>query len=364
MSSIQNNQNIFSRRITRSKTHLQSSEKRKSNDKCEVGVDIGKNVRKKDNRTSLRRCNVKIRSKLRPSIKPPQRFIDLSFSQCATTKNANMKNNKTSKSVCEINKRKAFHQETSQENKKSKGNSTKTQNVACQTATEVFALICILLLKMESDHDLLFSTEDEALEHSGSDSETDYMSDEKSSDDDIFALARFPKKNLNIFNAWITAIQNPVLASKSVEEVYLSYYVCGRHFAPESHVPGTLRGLMVNAVPSLFLPDWFARFQPEKVNAQQPYEVVHLLKKVQSQNCKLTNGFAMLAEGYEKILFPNNYVIIYKVEKGRALVEVQLQKKIFKPQQSFYIPLGSPYSIQNVSRNERLVLFFNKIESL
>ncbi|KAF5304684.1 hypothetical protein FQA39_LY09461 [Lamprigera yunnana] len=71
---------------------------------------------------------------------------------------------------------------------------------------------------------------------------------------DVSKRHRFSKNNLNLFNAWITAIQNTVLASKSVEEVYLSYYVCGRHFAPESHVPGTLRGLMVNAVPSLFLP--------------------------------------------------------------------------------------------------------------
>lgn len=42
---------------------------------------------------------------------------------------------------------------------------------------------------MESDYDSLFNSEDETL-HSGSDSEIDAMSEEESSDDDTFALAR------------------------------------------------------------------------------------------------------------------------------------------------------------------------------
>lgn len=43
---------------------------------------------------------------------------------------------------------------------------------------------------LESGHDLLFSSEDEALEYSGSDSEIVSMSEEESSDDDNLALAR------------------------------------------------------------------------------------------------------------------------------------------------------------------------------
>lgn len=43
---------------------------------------------------------------------------------------------------------------------------------------------------MESDHGLLFSSENKALERIGSDSDIDARSDEESNDDDTFALAR------------------------------------------------------------------------------------------------------------------------------------------------------------------------------
>lgn len=43
---------------------------------------------------------------------------------------------------------------------------------------------------MESNHDSLFSSEDEALEHNDSDSEIDTISEEESNDDDTLTLAR------------------------------------------------------------------------------------------------------------------------------------------------------------------------------
>lgn len=65
---------------------------------------------------------------------------------------------------------------------------------------------------------------------------------------------RFPKSDEKLFNFWVEMIGNPLLNTKSVEQIYKTYYICDRHFVGEFKTSGH-RGLLPKAYPTLFLPD-------------------------------------------------------------------------------------------------------------
>ncbi|KAF5284623.1 hypothetical protein FQA39_LY16981 [Lamprigera yunnana] len=69
----------------------------------------------------------------------------------------------------------------------------------------------------------------------------------------------FPKSNISVFKQWINNVNKSVLEGLTVIEIYKSYYVCENHFSIDVIIPGTLRGLNLNAVPTLHLPNGSSR---------------------------------------------------------------------------------------------------------
>ncbi|XP_050306882.1 uncharacterized protein LOC126743711 [Anthonomus grandis grandis] len=65
---------------------------------------------------------------------------------------------------------------------------------------------------------------------------------------------RFPKNNRRLLRAWIKAVRPKHWDVLTATEIYDRYLVCNAHFSREDCVPGTVRGLRINAVPTINLP--------------------------------------------------------------------------------------------------------------
>ncbi|KAK4884247.1 hypothetical protein RN001_000518 [Aquatica leii] len=110
--------------------------------------------------------------------------------------------------------------------------------------------------------------------------------------------------------------------------------------------------------------DWYSKPCTIRNPPTNSIETTYLLKDIMSHSFTLSCGYTTLASSFETFFLPNNHVMMYKVESGEVLINTQLQKVVLKCLQSFYIPLGFPYSIKNCSDTEVLVLFFIRMQSL
>ncbi|XP_044761393.1 uncharacterized protein LOC123318733 isoform X2 [Coccinella septempunctata] len=74
-------------------------------------------------------------------------------------------------------------------------------------------------------------------------------------DDRTSKRHRFPRadKQLDIFELWVEKVGNPLLRTKTAEQIRKSYFVCDRHFTDEVKV-NSRKGIWESAVPALFLP--------------------------------------------------------------------------------------------------------------
>lgn len=70
---------------------------------------------------------------------------------------------------------------------------------------------------------------------------------------------RFPKKEPEIFDAWVKRIKPAIYEILTMQEMYNKYVVCEEHFTEDCIVPG-LRGRKRTAVPSLNIPGKFYSF--------------------------------------------------------------------------------------------------------
>ncbi|KAB0803481.1 hypothetical protein PPYR_00451 [Photinus pyralis] len=107
---------------------------------------------------------------------------------------------------------------------------------------------------------------------------------------------------------------------------------------------------------------WFA--DPPQLDASQNISVMFCLTNLKSHMCTSSCGFILYGPGQKKSSFPKNHALVYKVERGNAEVTQQFITRTFGVSACFYIPLGSPYTIKNLSDTEPLILFFTKIGSL
>ncbi|XP_066155146.1 uncharacterized protein [Euwallacea fornicatus] len=76
---------------------------------------------------------------------------------------------------------------------------------------------------------------------------------------DIFSKKhRFPNPNrdIELFNIWLKQVGNPLLASKTRQQILGSYLVCDLHFSEVDRTPGTKRGLRRGAFPTQLLPQF------------------------------------------------------------------------------------------------------------
>ncbi|XP_066250619.1 uncharacterized protein [Euwallacea similis] len=76
---------------------------------------------------------------------------------------------------------------------------------------------------------------------------------------DIFSKKhRFPNPNRDseLFKIWLKQVGNPLLASKTSQQVLGSYLVCDLHFSEVDRTPGTKRGLRRGAFPTQLLPQF------------------------------------------------------------------------------------------------------------
>lgn len=71
---------------------------------------------------------------------------------------------------------------------------------------------------------------------------------------DVFSKKHtFPKNDIVLFRKWINQVNNPLLETKTLEQIYKCYKVCDLHFSDYDRVPGAKRGLRKTAYPTLFL---------------------------------------------------------------------------------------------------------------
>ncbi|KAL3271237.1 hypothetical protein HHI36_021731 [Cryptolaemus montrouzieri] len=65
---------------------------------------------------------------------------------------------------------------------------------------------------------------------------------------------RFPKSEPEIFEAWLRIIQPKGFEELTRETIYNRYYVCDVHFSNKWSLPGSKRGLVKDALPTLLIP--------------------------------------------------------------------------------------------------------------
>jgi hypothetical protein len=65
---------------------------------------------------------------------------------------------------------------------------------------------------------------------------------------------RFPR-DPDLCRRWVENIKSPHLEKLTCDQIYRSCFVCDLHFARDFVVPGTLRGLRKDAIPSMHLSD-------------------------------------------------------------------------------------------------------------
>ncbi|XP_044746884.1 uncharacterized protein LOC123308334 [Coccinella septempunctata] len=65
---------------------------------------------------------------------------------------------------------------------------------------------------------------------------------------------RFPKANPTLFKTWLEVIKPQNWQELSDEQIYNRYYVCHVHFTKNYHLPGSKRGLTIDAVPTIDVP--------------------------------------------------------------------------------------------------------------
>ncbi|XP_044745284.1 uncharacterized protein LOC123307131 [Coccinella septempunctata] len=84
---------------------------------------------------------------------------------------------------------------------------------------------------------------------------------------------RFPKANRTIFKTWLKVINPQNWKELSDEQIYNRYYVCHAHFSKNYHLPGSKRGLTIDAVPTIGVPG--TSFQTDQLaNEQKLSEVI------------------------------------------------------------------------------------------
>ncbi|KAK4873190.1 hypothetical protein RN001_015219 [Aquatica leii] len=93
----------------------------------------------------------------------------------------------------------------------------------------------------------------------------------------------------------------------------------------------------------------------------QLINVQYSLTNLKSHMCNISCGHVLFGPGQEKSQVTKRCVILYRVQKGIALVTQELVTVVMNPDQSFYIPLGSAYKIKNMSDSETLILYFTKV---
>ncbi|KAJ8976852.1 hypothetical protein NQ317_012976 [Molorchus minor] len=74
-------------------------------------------------------------------------------------------------------------------------------------------------------------------------------------DDQVSSRHRFPINDDNTFKIWKAQVNHPRFEHLTAREIYNNYFVCHRHFGPDTFVIGTKRGLKVGSVPTLYLPN-------------------------------------------------------------------------------------------------------------
>ncbi|XP_045469094.1 uncharacterized protein LOC123676876 [Harmonia axyridis] len=63
-----------------------------------------------------------------------------------------------------------------------------------------------------------------------------------------------PEKEPTIFKLWLEKVSNPLLNSRTPQQIRKTHLVCDRHFKDEVKV-NSLKGIWATAIPELFLPE-------------------------------------------------------------------------------------------------------------
>ncbi|KAK4883777.1 hypothetical protein RN001_000048 [Aquatica leii] len=128
------------------------------------------------------------------------------------------------------------------------------------------------------------------------------------------------------------------------------------HLNPEAKRKKVIQTVVDNS--SVML-EWYSDIP--SVGDTQSVNVLYSLTNLRSHINNVSCGFVIFGPSQEKSQIPSKHVILFKIEKGRALVSQQLVSVEMNPEQSFYVPLGSAYRIKNLSDSETLVLYFAKM---
>ncbi|KAF5297923.1 hypothetical protein FQA39_LY11908 [Lamprigera yunnana] len=108
--------------------------------------------------------------------------------------------------------------------------------------------------------------------------------------------------------------------------------------------------------------DWYS----EEPNLDDPdnFKVLYSLTNIKFHKGKISTGYITFGPDQGKSEIALNHVIIFKIEKGSALVSQQLVSAVMNVDMSFYIPLGVAYKIKNLSDSLPLVLYFMKVSGI
>ncbi|KAF5297922.1 hypothetical protein FQA39_LY11907 [Lamprigera yunnana] len=109
----------------------------------------------------------------------------------------------------------------------------------------------------------------------------------------------------------------------------------------------------------VILLDWYS--EEPYLDDPDNFKVLYSLRNIKFHKGKISTGYITFAPDQGKSEIALNHIIIFKIEKGSALVSQQLVSTIMSVGMSFYIPLGVAYKIKNSSDSLPLVLYFEKV---
>ncbi|CAH1103927.1 unnamed protein product [Psylliodes chrysocephalus] len=93
-----------------------------------------------------------------------------------------------------------------------------------------------------------------------------------------------PESNPSLFDIWVMNIRHPLFKNKTRRQIYEYYTICDRHFENKFKVPGSRRGLLFEAIPTLFLSDLDGADHFERVDLRYPSATEDLRLKIEYEN--------------------------------------------------------------------------------
>ncbi|XP_056632273.1 uncharacterized protein LOC130442182 isoform X1 [Diorhabda sublineata] len=125
--------------------------------------------------------------------------------------------------------------------------------------------------------------------------------------DDLLSIRhRFPKREPEIFEAWIKILKPPHYQSLSVNDIYNKYVVCDVHFRECDKIPkmSRKRGLSAIAIPTLKIPELDSEFIEAVIK-----DAIEKREKRYMPNSFQSNDFCENIA----IEFPDNYTSTYQI---------------------------------------------------